>query len=82
MGQKIQLRRALETDPAPLRAPPDWANTVVGTVNDRVVLHASGGRLNGEWHRQDSDEFLLVVEGELTVELDAGPLTALPGEGS
>jgi mannose-6-phosphate isomerase-like protein (cupin superfamily) len=31
--------------------------------------------------RQDSDEFLLVIRGELQVEFDSGPLTAGPGEG-
>lgn len=49
-------------------------------MNDNVVLHAGGGRLDGKWHRQDSDEFLLVVDGELTVEFDDGPLTARRGE--
>jgi quercetin dioxygenase-like cupin family protein len=38
------------------------------------------GRLDGGWHRQTSDEFLLVLEGELTVEFAAGPLSARPGE--
>ena len=49
-------------------------------MNGVTVLHAGGGRLDGRWHRQDSDEFLLVLEGELTVEFDAGPLSAGPGE--
>jgi mannose-6-phosphate isomerase-like protein (cupin superfamily) len=81
MGRKIRLRHALQTDRSPLRAPPDWTNAEVGTVNDRIVLHAGGGRLDGKWHRQDSDEFLLVVDGEISVEFDSGPLTAGPGEG-
>src|SRR5213594_3480036 len=80
MGRKIGLARALADDPAPLRAPPDWRNTEVGTVNGATVLHAGSGRLDGSWHRQDSDEFLLVLQGELTVEFDAGPLSAGPGE--
>jgi quercetin dioxygenase-like cupin family protein len=81
VGRKITLVQALHDDPAPLRAPPDWTNAAIGTVNGRVVLHAGGGRLDGKWHRQDSDEFLLVVDGELTVEFDEGPLTARRGEG-
>ena len=80
MGTKIRLQHALATDPAPLKAPPDWTNSEIGVVNGRTVLHAGGGRLEGKWHRQDSDEFLLVVTGALTVEFDSGPLTAGPGE--
>lgn len=80
MGRKVSLAEALREDRAPLRAPPDWKNSEVGTVNGEVVLHAGGGRLDGSWHRQDSDEFLLVVDGELTVEFDDGPLSARSGE--
>ena len=80
MGTKVSLRRALQDDPSPLRAPPAWLNSVVATVNGATVLHAGAGRLDGRWHRQDSDEFLLVLEGALTVEFDAGPLSAGPGE--
>ena len=80
MGRKIRLRDALASDTAPLRAPPSWTNTELGTVNGVSVLHAGAGRLDGGWHRQTSDEFLLVVEGELTVEFEAGPLSAGPGE--
>ncbi len=43
MGKLIRLEHALESDPAPLKAPPAWANTEVGTVNGPVVLHAGGG---------------------------------------
>ena len=81
MGQKIDLHHALDTDPAPLEAPPAWRNSEVAVINDVTVLHAGRGRLDGRWHRQDSDEFLLVLDGELTVEFDAGPLTAKGGEG-
>jgi mannose-6-phosphate isomerase-like protein (cupin superfamily) len=80
MGRKISLRNALSADPAPLRAPPAWANTELGTVNGVSILHAGAGRLDGGWHRQTSDEFLLVVEGELVVEFETGPLAAGPGE--
>lgn len=81
MGTKVSLEHALGSDPAPLRAPPAWTNTELGTINGRVVLHAGGGQLDGKWHRQDSDEFLLVVGGSLVVEFEEGPLTAGPGEG-
>lgn len=80
MGKKISLRNTLASDPAPLRAPPAWANAELGTVNGVSVLHAGSGRLDGSWHRQTSDEFLLALEGELTVEFDAGPFSARPGE--
>ena len=80
MGKKISLRDALASDPTPLRAPPAWTNTELGTVNGVSVLHAGSGRLDGGWHRQTSDEFLLVLDGELVVEFDAGPLAAGPGE--
>ena len=80
MGKKISLRDALASDPTPLRAPPAWTNTELGTVNGVSVLHAGSGRLDGGWHRQTSDEFLLVLEGELVVEFDADPLAAGPGE--
>jgi quercetin dioxygenase-like cupin family protein len=80
VGKKISLREALASDPNPLRAPPAWANTELGTVNGVSVLHAGAGRLDGSWHRQSSDEFLLVLEGALTVEFDGGPLSAGPGE--
>ena len=53
-------------------------NSELGTVNGLSVLHAGSGRLNGSWHRQTSDEFLLVLQGELVVEFDAGPLEAGP----
>jgi mannose-6-phosphate isomerase-like protein (cupin superfamily) len=80
LGRKISLEQALESDPAPLRAPPNWINAELALVNGKTVLHAGTGRLDGSWHRQDSDEFLLVIRGELTVEFDKGPLSAGPGE--
>jgi len=43
-------------------------NSELGTVNGLSVLHAGSGRLNGSWHRLTSDEFLLVLQGELIVE--------------
>jgi quercetin dioxygenase-like cupin family protein len=80
VARKVNLRDALASDLTPLRAPPAWTNTEIGTVNGVSVLHAGSGRLDGSWHRQTSDEFLLVLEGDLTVEFDAGPLSAGPGE--
>lgn len=80
MGKKISLRDGLASDPAPLRAPPAWKNSELGTVNGVSVLHAGSGQLDGSWHRQTSDEFLLVLEGELIVEFDAASLAAGPGE--
>ena len=80
VGRKIDLRDALATEPAPLRAPPSWTNAELAVVNGGTVLHAGGGRLNGGWHRQTSDEFLLVLEGELVVDFEAGPLRARSGE--
>ena len=80
MGKKLSLRDALASDPSPLRAPPSWTNAEVGVVNGVSVLHAGSGTLDGGWHRQTSDEFLLVLEGELIVEFEAGPLAAGPGE--
>lgn len=80
VGRKVSLRGALAADEAPLRAPPAWTNTQIGTVNGVSVLHAGQGRLDGSWHRQTSDECLLVIEGELIVEFEAGPLAAGPGE--
>ena len=80
MGTKVDLRAALASDPSPLRAPPSWLNSEIGIVNGVTVLHAGAGRLDGRWHRQTSDEFLLVIEGALTVEFDDGPLSAGPGE--
>ena len=80
MGRTISLGQALADDPDPLRAPPDWANTELATVNGSVVLHAGRGQLEGRWHSQDSDECLVVLEGELIVEFDDGPQRAGPGE--
>jgi len=80
VARKINLRDALTSDTAPLRAPPGWTNSELGLVNGVSVLHAGSGKLDGRWHRQTSDEFLLVIEGRLVVEFDAGPLAAGPGE--
>jgi quercetin dioxygenase-like cupin family protein len=80
VGRKIILRESLASDPSPLRAQPSWLNSELGTVNGVSVLHAGSGQLDGRWHKQTSDEFLLVLEGTLVVEFDAGPIAAGPGE--
>lgn len=80
MGRKVDLRTALAEDPNPLIAPPAWTNGVVARIPGEAVVHAGAGRLDGAWHAQDGAECLIVVEGELVVEFDAGPLRAAPGE--
>ena len=80
MGRKLDLRAALVEDPNPLTAPPSWVNGELARMRGDVVLHAGGGRLDGSWHRQDGDECLVVLAGELVVELDEGPLRARAGE--
>ena len=81
MERHFKLEEALRTSPNSLTAPPDWTNVEVATVNKTVILHAGGGRLEGEWHRQDSDEVLLVLQGELIVDFDDGQVSVGPGEG-
>ena len=81
MDRKISLRRALADDPDPMRAPPDWANSELGTLNGSVVLHAGHGTLEGRWHSQDSDEFLLVLDGERHRTAVPGSCTLLSVEG-
>ena len=81
MERHFKLEESLRTSPNRLTAPPDWTNVEVATVNETVILHAGGGRLEGEWHRQDSDEVLLVLQGELIVDFDDGQVSVGPGEG-
>jgi mannose-6-phosphate isomerase-like protein (cupin superfamily) len=80
LGHKLDLRRALTEDPRPLTAPPAWVNGELTRIRGDVILHAGGGRLDGGWHRQDGDECLVIVAGELIVEFDDGRLRAGPGE--
>jgi mannose-6-phosphate isomerase-like protein (cupin superfamily) len=57
-----------------------WSPKTVATVNDydvRLVV------VEGEFTRHahpDTDEFFLVVSGELTIRMDAGDVTLRPGE--
>src|SRR3954453_23804803 len=57
-----------------------WSRRTVATVNDYDVRLA---RVHGEFvrHRHtDTDEFFLVLDGELTIRMDAGDVTVRPGE--
>jgi len=57
-----------------------WSPRTVATVNDYDVRLA---KVHGEFvrHRhEDSDEFFLVVDGELTLRMDAGDVVLRPGE--
>ena len=81
MVRHFDLQESLRTVPGRPTAPPGWTNAEVATVNDRVVLHAGGGSLRGEWHRQDSDECLVVLRGELRVDFDDETVLVGPGEG-
>lgn len=80
-GRHFKLEESLRTSPNRLTAPPDWTNVEVATVNDEIILHAGGGSLEGDWHRQDSDEALVVLCGELRVDFDDGQVSVGPGEG-
>lgn len=57
-----------------------WSPRTVATVNDYDVRLA---RVEGEFVRHqhsDSDEFFLVVDGELTIRMDDGDVVLGPGE--
>ena len=57
-----------------------WSPRRVASVNDYDVRIA---RVRGEFvrHRHpDTDEFFLVVDGELTIRMDAGDVVLCPGE--
>lgn len=74
----VDLSARLAT--APASAPPRWTNARVGVLNDQVVIHAGGGELEGSWHRQDSDEILIVLDGACTVDGEVGAIRAGPGQ--
>jgi hypothetical protein len=65
VGRTIGLRDALASDPAPLRAPPAWMNSELGTVNGLSVLHEGILIAAGERHRAAvlDDCLLFSVEG-------------------
>src|SRR3954462_14656736 len=55
----------------------EWVNQTLTTVNDAVVRL---GVIEGEfhWHKHDAeDEFFLVVEGELVIELEGAEAVRL-----
>lgn len=57
-----------------------WSPRTVAVVNDYDVRVA---KAHGEFARHshpDTDEFFLVLEGELTIRLDAGEVTLSPGD--
>jgi uncharacterized cupin superfamily protein len=58
-----------------------WFNQTLCKVNDAVVRI---GILHGEfhWHKHDTeDEFFLVVEGRLLIDLEGRTVELLPGQG-
>jgi mannose-6-phosphate isomerase-like protein (cupin superfamily) len=60
--------------------PDHWLPKTVAVVNDYDVRLA---RILGEFVRHthdESDEFFLVIEGELTIRMDAGDVVLRPGE--
>jgi mannose-6-phosphate isomerase-like protein (cupin superfamily) len=57
-----------------------WSPRTVATVNDYDVRLV---KVKGEFvrhHHADTDEFFLVVDGELTIRLDDGDVVLKPGE--
>lgn len=57
-----------------------WSPKTVATVNDYDVRLV---KVRGEFVRHqhaESDEFFLVIEGELTIRMDDGDVTLGPGE--
>jgi mannose-6-phosphate isomerase-like protein (cupin superfamily) len=63
--------------PAEIAAHEPWFNQTLTTVNDSVVRL---GILHGEfhWHKHDDqDEFFLVLEGELLIDLEGRDSVAL-----
>ncbi|MET8474184.1 cupin domain-containing protein [Streptomyces sp. NPDC006422] len=70
--EPVSLAQALSTFDA------TWSPRIVTTVNDYDVRLA---KAEGEhvWHvHEDTDEFFLVVEGELTISLRGKPDVVLP----
>src|SRR5204862_1091613 len=63
--------------PAEVAAHEPWFNQSLTTVNDSVVRL---GILHGEfhWHKHDhEDEFFLVLDGELEIDIERGGTVAL-----
>lgn len=56
-----------------------WSPKVVGEVDDSFVKIA---KVKGAftWHDHEEDEFFMVLEGQLTIEMKAGSVTLNKGE--
>ncbi len=56
-----------------------WSPRVVGEVDESFVKIA---KVQGEftWHDHEEDEFFLVLEGQLVIQLEAEEVTLNPGE--
>ncbi len=68
---------ALIDIPAEIRAHEPWFNQTLTTVNDAVVRL---GVIEGEfhWHKHDdTDEFFLVLDGQLEIDLEDRPTVVL-----
>ena len=73
-ARPVNLREKLESFSE------QWAPKVVANYNDNDICVV---RLEGEfiWHSHaDTDDFFLVLEGELDIELRDGTVTLRPGE--
>lgn len=57
-----------------------WAPRTIATVNDYDVrVFKAHGEFTRHTH-PDTDEFFLVIEGELTIRMDDGEVTLGPGQ--
>jgi mannose-6-phosphate isomerase-like protein (cupin superfamily) len=68
---------ALIDIPAEIAAHEPWFNQTLTTVNDSVVRL---GVIDGDFHwhhHDDTDEFFLVLEGELQIDFEDRPTVAL-----
>jgi mannose-6-phosphate isomerase-like protein (cupin superfamily) len=68
---------ALIDIPAEIAAHDPWFNQTLTAVNDAVVRL---GVIEGDFHwhhHDDTDEFFLVLEGELQIDFEDGPTVAL-----
>ena len=57
-----------------------WSPKTIATVNDYDVRLAVVSGEFAEHTHADTDEFFLVISGELTIRMDAGDVTLRPGE--
>ncbi len=74
MSSPVDVAAALATFTDP------WAPRTIATVNDYDVrVFKAHGEFTRHTH-PDTDEFFLVIEGELTIRMDDGDVTLRPGE--